>query len=206
MHNHGKDAGTTTLACPQELSYEWASDRSWDGRGIPPQGAGGAAAIAAADAAPGAAPSWFALRSTLIDLLRRSFFAVADPWVSFGSLDLPAGGFVRWQWFDEVGAPVHIEINPGMAGPPGVSPAELIERLVMLGWNTPRDSELYCWLEAPRPEMWLRRDQRQRFADTADRIILALTVVLGLAPTDIGGVRVEPPLGLMSADHPDPSR
>jgi hypothetical protein len=33
--------------------------------------------------------------------------------------------------------------------------------------------------------MWLRPEQRQRFADTADRIILTLTVVLGLTPTDI---------------------
>lgn len=129
--------------------------------------------------------TWFALRATLIDLLRRSFFVVPDPWAQRGIVELPHGGFVRWEWLDGVGAPVLVQINPGHGGPAGLDAEQLIERLVMLGWNTPEHPSSFCWLEAPRPEMWLRRDQRQRFADAADRIILALTVVLDLAPGDI---------------------
>ena len=182
MGHQGDDAGVTTLACPPEGNPQCAVGGSWSA----PSDVAGAPAMLA--------PSWFALRVTLIELLRRSFFAAANPWVPFGSVTLPGGGFVRWHWFDEVGAPVRIEINPGQSGPAGVGPEQMIERLVMLGWNMPRHPSPLCWLEAPRPEMWLHRDQRQRFADTADRIILTLTVVLGLAPTDIATGPVAAPL------------
>jgi hypothetical protein len=186
MHNQGDDQGAAVLARPQQDRPQPVARQHWS--------AGAAGSLVhqgqrrpggTADSRAFVSTSWFALRLTLIELLRRSYFAVADPWLSCGSFDLPGGGFLRWQWQDEVAAPVHIEIHPGHPGPAGVDADELIERLVMIGWNKPAHPSTLCWLEAPRPEMWLRPEQRQRFADTADRIILTLTVVLGLTPTDI---------------------
>lgn len=187
MHSHGEEQGTTVLARSQPVPTELAVRWPWQGasgeqvgRGIEP--ARGRPPVRPVSRTPA---TWYALRAILIDLLRRSFFVTVDPWAQRGSFELPHGGFVRWEWLDGVGAPVHVEINPGAGGPVGIGNEQLVERLVMLGWNTPEHPSSFCWLEAPRPEMWLQKDQRQRFADAADRIILALTVVLDLAPGDV---------------------
>ena len=136
-------------------------------------------------AVPAMDPRWSAMRSSLIDLLRRSYFAVPNPWASAGRIDLPRGGFVRWEWLDEMGSPVHVEIDPGRIAAGDADAGDLVDRLVTLGWNSPRRPSSLCWIEAPRPDMWLRTEQRQRFVDAADRIILALTVVLRLVPADV---------------------
>ena len=152
----------------------------------------GASVLSAA--LPGVDPRWFAVRLSLIDLLRRSYFsAVPDPWASAGRIELPHGGFVRWEWLDEMGSPVHVEIDPGSIATPDATAAEVVDRLVRLGWNSPRHPSSLCWIEAPRPDMWLRTEQRQRFVEAADRIILALTVVLRLVPADVDPRRVTVP-------------
>lgn len=186
MYRQGDDQGAAVLARPQQDRPQSAARQHWYAATAESSVHRGPCCPAgSAESRALVATSWFALRLTLIDVLRRSYFAAANPWLSCGSFDLPGGGFVRWRWHDEVAAPVYIEIHPGHPAPAGIDADELVERLMMIGWNKPAHPSTLCWLEAPRPEMWLRRDQRQRFSDTADRIILTLTVVLGLTPKDV---------------------
>lgn len=188
MHSQGEELVSGVLARSQPLLAQSAA--RWPWQRTSGESVGRADAVvpertASRPAGNRTPTSWFALRVTLIDLLRRSFFVTDDPWAQRGAFELPHGGFVRWEWLEGVGSPVHVELNPGAGGPIGISTEHLIARLVTLGWNTPEHPWSFCWIEAPRPEMWLRSDQRQRFADAADRIILALTVVLDLAPADV---------------------
>ena len=57
-------------------------------------------------------------------------------------------------------------------------PRDLVDRLVMIGWNAPDETFRNCWL---RVEL---HKGNQPFAAAADEVILAATVVFGYEPGD----------------------
>ena len=127
--------------------------------------------------------NWLDCRKPLINALDACWRTTGEPWESNGSFDLPDGGYVQWTRVDEPGSDVHIEINEGEFAEP--MPTELVDLLVMLGWNAPADDFRNCWLRAAPPRRGVSRTDRRGFFESANLILLATTIAIGVSLAEL---------------------
>lgn len=78
------------------------------------------------------------------EALIRIWRTSGDPWLSTGSFDLAAGGYVQWTRVAEADTEMLIEVNEGGAYEQPI-PNDLVARLVAMGLEEPDEQFRNCW-------------------------------------------------------------
>ena len=80
----------------------------------------------------------------MADALIRSWRALGEPWLATGSFNLAGGGYVQWTRVADADTEMLVEINEG-GDYTEAMPADLVARLVAMGWEDPDDQFRNCW-------------------------------------------------------------